>query len=86
LKNTPIKKRIIFYAFSSQSWDSYVPIIAAILEQKQDAIEWMGVCAPCDNYDFITTDQKISLSFLKSNLTNPPKAILKIKRTTNIYW
>jgi hypothetical protein len=74
LKNTPIKKRIIFYAFSSQSWDSYVPIIAAILEQKQDAIEWMGVCAPCDNYDFINNRSKDLFELLKKQFNKPAES------------
>ena len=72
-------KKIIFYAFSSQSWDSYVPILNEALNQDSEAKNQISVCAPSNNYQFRNNASKSLFDLfsgqfeqtLKHDLHNP---------------
>ena len=63
--------QIIFYAFSSQSWDCYFPIITELIKQKPDSEQWMGVYAPCNQYNFRNESSKLIFDRLKQNFKHP---------------
>ena len=71
-----MKEKIIFYAFSSQSWDSYFPIIKEILVQEPNAKNWMSVCAPCDRYEFRNDNSKDLFELFKEKFSTPPQDTL----------
>ena len=72
-----MKEKIIFYAFSSQSWDSYFPIIKEILVQEPNAKNWMSVCAPCDRYEFRNNNSKDLFELFKEKFSTPPADTLQ---------
>ena len=63
--------QIIFYAFSSQSWDCYFPIITELIKQKPVSEQWMGVYAPCNQYNFRNESSKSIFDRLKQNFKHP---------------
>ena len=63
--------QIIFYAFSSQSWDCYFPIITELIKQNPDSEQWMGVYAPCNQYNFRNESSKSIFDRLKQNFKHP---------------
>lgn len=66
-----MKNQIIFYAFSSQSWDCYVPIITELIKQEPESEQWMGVYAPCNQYSFRNETSKTIFDRLKQNFKHP---------------
>lgn len=64
-----MNRKIIFYAFSSQSWDSYVPILNEILDQYSEAKDHICVCAPSNNYQFKDSTSKSLFDFLSGQFT-----------------
>lgn len=66
-----MNNQIIFYAFSSQSWDSYFPIITELLKQQPESEQWMGVYAPCNQYDFRNESSQKIFNRLKQNFKHP---------------
>lgn len=73
-----MKEKIIFYAFSSQSWDSYFPIIKELLVQEPNAKNWMSVYAPCDHYEFRNDNSKDLFEFFKGRFHKPREDTLRI--------
>ena len=72
-----MKEKIIFYAFSSQSWDSYLPIVKELLAQEPNAKNWMSVCAPCDHYEFRNDNSKDLFEFFKGRFRKPREDTLR---------
>lgn len=72
-----MKEKIIFYAFSSQSWDSYYPIIKELLVQEPNAKNWMSVCTPCNRYDFRNDNSKDLFEFFKGRFRKPREDMLR---------
>ena len=61
-------KQIVFYAFSSQSWDS---LITELIKQNPDSEQWIGVYAPCNQYNFRNKSSKLIFDRLKQNFKHP---------------
>ena len=68
-----MKKKIVFYAFSSQSWDSYVPILNEILDQNIVEKSRISVYAPSNNYQFRDDTSKSLFDLLSGQFTETLK-------------
>lgn len=65
-------KKIIFYAHSSQSWDSYFPILIELLRSDESIKDFISVCAPCHRYDFRNALSKKLFEIFKSQYSGAP--------------
>ena len=65
---------IIFYAFSSQSWDSYFPILVELLSCDPSIENRISVCAPCDHYDFRSEASKQLFDLFHARYEGPPSS------------
>ena len=66
------QNKVIFYAFSSQSWDSYFPILVQLLRQDPSMQDRIGVCTPCDKYDFRNEYSKELFDRFSACYAGPP--------------
>ena len=67
-----MKKKLIFYAHSSQGWDSCFPILVELLRRDKAIDEFIEVCAPCQYYNFRNTYSKELFRRFKAKYSGPP--------------